>query len=282
MIVDNKIKILSSIERNELLQNAYSSFTHGVHHFSEFENDDNNVKFAIVHIFNTIELLVKAYLGSENLHLLLRNIEDSYSSTKPTADISTLLRRMQIFSNANFDDDLQKKITELRINRNDIEHKKFVLESEEKTLLLLCEVINGLIVFSYNHVGLDICADLIAGTKKKFDNTRMKIDTKFVSDIERVDEYKKKSYTIGVCPYCLNTAVPYQNESVAKCFICDSDVSVHKCHECSKVFIYRGNGVPMFCDLCKEGFSGDYILRVHESEPPDPWEEFDNLPRENY
>ena len=61
-------------EKGIILKNAESSFVHGVEHLCKYQ-EERNIKFAILHIFNTVELLVKAYLGWTNKALLQRDID---------------------------------------------------------------------------------------------------------------------------------------------------------------------------------------------------------------
>ncbi|MEK7655158.1 MAG: hypothetical protein AAB386_00545 [Patescibacteria group bacterium] len=279
MISQNNVEVLSKEEKDEILRNAYSSFQHGVDHFSKFADGENNIKFAIIHIFNTIELLMKAYLGSINLHLLILKIDDDYNSTKPTADISVLLKRMKNFSSVNFNQQLQDQIEELRKSRNDIEHKRFIIKDDTKILLLLCEIINGLVVFSKNYLNQDICTDLITGTKKKFDSARIKIDPNFADKIKRMEEFKNDGYSLTDCPYCLNTSVPYKKESIAKCFICESDVYIHKCELCSNLFVFH-DGYPGHCGLCEDYPTDEEVELLTSND--NSTESWDSLAKENY
>jgi len=251
LIRNNKISVFAREQKNEILRNADVSFDHGIDHFSEYADGEKNIKFAVLHIFNTIELLTKAYLGSINLNLLKEKIDDGvYNDKSKMPGIKVLLDRMNKFSDVDFGEELREKIEILRIKRNEIEHKRFVSKDEDGLLILMCEIINGLFVFSKNHMDFDICPELLSNAKVKFHNTRIKLDENYARVIKEVGFWKSKGYVITECPSCLNLTVPYKKKSKVKCFMCNEFFYVHKCYNCQNnlcLDIQNGQGI---CDEC--------------------------------
>ena len=286
LIKNNEVCVFSKEEKTEILSNAYTSFAHGVDHFSEYAEyagGEKNIKFAILHIFNTIELLVKAYLGSINLYLLKERIDDgkAYGDEQKTAGITILLDRMKKFSDVDFETKLREKVEILRKKRNEIEHKKFIFENESDLLILMCDIINGLIVFSKNHIYFDILPDLLdASTKLKFHKARIKLDRNYDKIIKEVESLKHKGYLVIECPSCLNITLPYKRESKAMCFICNENFYIQKCHSCSNLCtdVQNGQGICNECTI-KEGKS---IINAFSSFEREEQDKRESLPKEDY
>jgi len=286
LIQYNKVCVFSEEEKTEILSNAYTSFTHGIDHFSEYAEytgGEKNIKFAILHIFNTIELLVKAYLGSINLYLLKERIDDgkAYDDEQKTAGITILLDRMKKFSDVDFGIKLRERIEILRKKRNEIEHKKFIFENESDLLILMCDVINGLVVFSKNYIYFDIHPDLLGtNTKLKFYKTRIKFDKKYAEIIKKIEDLKHKGYLAIECPSCLNITLPYKQVSKARCFMCNENFYIQKCHSCPNLCTDVQNGQRV-CNECtiKEGSSIRNAFSFFKREAQDKRE---SLPKEDY
>lgn len=282
LIINNKISAFTQEEKNEILRNAYTSFVHGVDHFSEYKDGEKNIKFAVLHIFNTIELLTKAYLGSINLNLLKEKIDDEkvYNDKLKMAGIKILLDRMGKFSEVDFGKKLREKIEILRNKRNQIEHSKFIFEWENDLLVLMCEVINGIIIFSRNHIYFDICPVLLSNTKVKFDLIRIRLDKNYAKVIEDVEHLRSSNYSVAECPSCLNLTVPYRHESLVKCFMCKENFYVEKCHSCKNLCLDIQNGQGV-CDECmsKDAESAIGAISFFTEKEQDRRE---SLPKENY
>ena len=131
----------STQEKEVILKNAVTSFVHGIEHLLDYKIE-KNIKFSILHTFNAVELLLKAYIGSNNKVLLQPNID---KNSDKNADISILLERMENFSAVQFNDDLMKGIEVLRNKRNEIEHKKFILTDKhdaKDVMIILVRVVS--------------------------------------------------------------------------------------------------------------------------------------------
>ncbi len=96
---------LSEAERIEIIKNAISSFEHGIEHLINWVNE-KNIKFSILHIFNALELITKAHLGTINEALLWPDVD---KKNNKSADISILIKRMNQFSIKRFNENLEKK-----------------------------------------------------------------------------------------------------------------------------------------------------------------------------
>jgi|SRR3989344_1497061 len=291
MINRHKPPQLSEGERTEFILNAYSSFKHGVEHFTKYAEGGGDIKFCILHVFHTVELLVKSYLGSVNLNLLREKMDDEGEfnlDRSKSAGIALLLKRMDKFSEVSFGDALASDINTLRERRNEIEHRQFNLEGDREIIVLLCRVINGLLVFAKYHLGLDLAPELITNTKASFDTARLTIDPIFSEAMNQIGIFTKIGYRLVTCPFCLNKTVPFREASTCRCFYCKKEVDIFSCEKCNKFYPISSpvkRGYPGECDGCqadeweKGKAEHDKNVEEYDKNNPYPW---DNLKKERY
>ncbi len=248
----NELPQYSREEREQILRNARTSFTHGLDHLlGKFQDqEDERFKFSILHIFNAVELMVKAYLGSQNKWLLQKNVDDDKLSDY-TADISRLLKRLPRFSEIAFDQKLREQIEKLRIHRNEIEHKRFVLNDEEETVVLLCRVIHGLFIFCRDHLSEDLMPELL-GRNKQFSEYWSANDSVYRSAIEEARATVGTEGEITECPFCANETVAIKKEEGDyECYWCHAKVQVLSCASCPAFYIVGRRGDPQLCTRCE-------------------------------
>jgi len=211
---------------------------HGIEHLVKYANDKKHIKFAILHTFHAVELITKAHLGEVNIALLRPNIDQENSKT---ADMHTLIKRMTEFSEVQFSQELISKIEKLRIKRNEIEHKKFILENEKEILEILFDVIYQLMVFSKENLKEDLRLGLSPKLKDKLDKIRLELDPRLKKAVENIDKIKREKPNIQIaeCPYCLNETVAYYKESRVKCFYCQKELFVLRCARCNKLYLTK-------------------------------------------
>jgi len=244
---------LTKDETKEITKNAVTSFMHGIQHLVQYKDEERNTKFAILHVFNAVELFVKAYLGQENVYLLQEKIDDKKLSDK-TASIMVLLERMRKFSEVSFEKMLEEKINNLRDMRNNIEHKRFVLKDSLKTMKTLFDVIYGLVYFTKTHLYQELleCCD-----NKIIDELNMVREEIFpeISDIlEKANKFRQKGIRIAKCPRCLIETVPFETESIVGCLYCKRTIVAGQCYQCKKISIWpypeEEKGELLLCDEC--------------------------------
>lgn len=269
------MNIISSEEKDNILENAVSSYIHGVEHLVNYKNGNDNIKFSILHIFNSVELILKAYLGSINNALLEEKIDDfkiggGKTNKDKTAGVSILLTRMKIFSDVQFDIDLITEINKLRTERNDIEHKKFILEDENEIIETLINVIYGMRIFCDKNVSPIFKYKFPDTLRDKLDNTREVFDIEFKMAIEKVKELNEKGYKSAECPYCLNRTVAYEDKKCrVDCVYCKEEIMILECYTCGNILspIKQEEFSPMTeyrCDECLYREYGDYDKKADE------------------
>jgi len=262
---------LTESDSKDMKHNAVTSFAHGIEHLLKYKNGEDNIKFAILHIFNAVELFIKVYLGDINEALLLEDIDKKKGSGK-FADISLLLKRMGQFSDVQFDPGLRDDIESLRIKRNDVEHKKFVLENENVLMVTLTHVVAELIEFANRNLGgiaeKELSEELILRFNNEvrmvFDVDHRKRAEELNAAMERAEEFKKKGYRVAACPHCGNRTLAWRKLSQIKCFYCNEKSTVVNCPNCDSPLvsgrpdvIINGWGPIDLCDKCVQELSED-------------------------
>jgi len=115
-----------------LFDNALNSISHGLEHYSRGIEDDTNYKFAILHIAQGTELLLKERLSREHPVLIFEKVEKPQGKT---IDFDCSVARLQNICHISLD----KRIRELRTMqyvRNEIEHYKFIITKNEAETLI--------------------------------------------------------------------------------------------------------------------------------------------------
>ncbi|OGY52464.1 MAG: hypothetical protein A2951_02535 [Candidatus Buchananbacteria bacterium RIFCSPLOWO2_01_FULL_56_15] len=238
----------STQEKEVILKNAVTSFVHGIEHLLDYKIE-KNIKFSILHTFNAVELLLKAYIGSNNKVLLQPNID---KNSDKNADISILLERMENFSAVQFNDDLMKGIEVLRNKRNEIEHKKFILTDKhdaKDVMIILVRVVSGLITFSHEYLAKDLTRELPCELESRFNDLRLKFDVKFRVSIERL---KEKGVEVEMqCTKCFNITVPFlEKECKVQCFYCNELHYILRCISCKKFEVSHFFDQQFYCKEC--------------------------------
>ena len=279
---------ISEEEESNILKNATSSFIHGIEHLLRYKNGEKNIKFSILHTFNAVELILKAYLGIINEALLWEKVD---KKSNRSASISTLLKRMEQFSQVQFSEKLRNDIEELRKKRNEIEHKKFILENEKENVKLLINVIYELLIFCNKNVHSNLKENLTEEIKNELDNVRSEFDIEFKDVLNKVKMLKEKSFKVKECPDCLNKTLPYKKiNSRIKCFYCNAEFIVIECNSCNELLIKRENeGGNLFCGaLCENCVditmeeAEDYNNKMVEEDDAEYSEKLKKFPLENY
>jgi len=238
-------KKLSKEEKKAIIENAISSFEHGIQHLLAGNNDEN-IKFSVLHIFNSLELITKAHLGSINEALLWPNVD---KRDDRNANISELIKRMNQFSDKNFNEDLVKKIEKLRKKRNEIEHKKLIIEDEKYLMLLLFSVVEGVIIFLRESFQDDnIAKKMVKRWENIFLNRYMSLksefDDEFKKNIGKLESIKNnnKNIEIKLCDNCMLKMLPYKREKgKIKCLNCGKEIYILECYNCGETFFAEGD-----------------------------------------
>lgn len=105
-----------------LEENALSSLSHGIEHFTS-EATPENLKFSIIHVFHALELFLKARLVKVHTLLIYEKPEDRIDDNSRTVCFNVLIKRLEN-SGVNFSNENKLNLKMLQEIRNSIEHHK--------------------------------------------------------------------------------------------------------------------------------------------------------------
>jgi hypothetical protein len=225
---------------------------------------EKNIKFSVLHIFNALELLVKAYIGSNNIVLLRPNID---KPNEKIANISILIERMKTCSPVEFDENLIKDIDILRTRRNEIEHKKFKLEDKDihEIMTILVRVTSELKVFTHKNLAKDLRQELPSELETEFNSLRFKFDDKLKNAEAKMKE--KGIVDKLQCTSCFNFTVPFiKQECEVPCYYCLKPQYILRCIGCEKLVLNCCAGIRFYCSQCNSFF---------EKEQQEAYEDYD-------
>ena len=111
----------------ELEANATDSLSHGVEHFLDNERE-YDFKYAVLHIFHSIELFFKARLAREHSTLIYEKPEKTGADHR-TVNFDTLIARLKSCG-VMLEEQAVGSLFELRKIRNRIEHHRVITTKE--------------------------------------------------------------------------------------------------------------------------------------------------------
>jgi len=217
-----------------LLENSLDYILDAVSRLNEPDPDKRSVKYALVHLWSGVELLLKKKLMDEHYSLIFKNIDDKKVSKKSleTGDFvsvyfNEIVKRLKDFCEIDIRDhiDILEKV---RKDRNRIEH--YQLETSKTQIVSnLIKMWSFILDFTSKH--LDISSDIICS--RLFEEIKeimiyheefIKNRTKVISS-ELSTKLKEAKYDKPLkCPYCLQNAVPLllNDEDEITCVFCNA------------------------------------------------------------
>ena len=261
------------MEKQEMIENAISSFNHGIEHLIKENNNDNDIKFSILHIFNALELITKAHLREINEALVWPTIDKK--DDKKDAGIYILMKRMNQFSEYKFNQNLIDNVEKLRKKRNEIEHKKFIIENEQKLMKVLFTVIEETIIFSQKALKESGAQNkFIKKWKEEYVESymtiKMNFDEKFKRMVEEIKEKQEKyNLKIKICNHCfLKTILFKEEEGIVKCLNCGYEQYYMQCRTCNRLFFISKDDTCSLltkqCYLCGNPSDEEIILMAED------------------
>jgi hypothetical protein len=225
----------------DLLENAIDSIIHGLEHYVKGKRNATNYKFAILHIAQGVELILKERLRQEHWVLIYDKVEKPNKSR--TIDFETAVARLQSICNIS----LAKHIDGLRRLRNarhEIEHYKVSLSEQEATALIGSNV-PFLMEFLDNELGTTLqehirdkktwleLLEIAEVFKKAIVKAREEIAL-LCSRREEGEEYPR----IVECPLCglEFLVIKDENDKKSKCLLCRHVSKLKECIRCHKLF----------------------------------------------
>lgn len=216
-----------------LLENSFDYILDAVSRLKEPEPDKKSMKYALVHLWSGVELLLKKRLMDEHWSLIFNNIDDKKSSKAAlkTGDFESVYFKHAIKRLKNFceiDISKSKDILEvIRQDRNKIEHYQFE-KSKIQVVSNLIEVWAFILDFTSNHMNISCDTEAI----KVFEQIReiMVCHEEFIRHRKKTissdlsDRRKKSKYqNLLKCPVCFQKAIPLilNDDDEIECVFCN-------------------------------------------------------------
>ncbi len=264
-----------------LEENALSSLIHGISHYLEYlevpddEEPDikkewvnGSVKFAIIHIFHSVELFLKARLAKAHPLLIYSKPEKKLDDNAYTVEFGSLLGRLNnvgvILTKEERDD-----LDALRKTRNSIEHHKIKKNLDEVTSFI-ARATRFLIKFLEEELSISL-KDEIEGLGDFGPDMFKALSKAIYSYEERLKKAVEKmesclpsvsskdgyiSHRLAFCPSCGEETIapdPSDKNSICMCYFCEDEFYYEYCNRCSDIVLSYGPIDPddfMPCRSC--------------------------------
>jgi hypothetical protein len=125
--------------------------------FSRLNTENNRYKYAILHVFSGVLLILKERLRREHPALIFDKVESVGDDSARTVDFDTVIRRLQKIAKVSLSDAALATLRSAQIKRNRLEHYEVDLDPEEAQ-----QLINELVEFTYSFLRDELDTDLQA------------------------------------------------------------------------------------------------------------------------
>lgn len=198
-----------------LLENAFDYILDAVNRLAEEDSSKTAIKYAIVHLWSGIELLLKKRLMDEHWSLIFRDVNKAHKSSLESGDFISvhfdeLIKRLRKICNVDVNK-FKDILVKLREDRNRLEH--FQIEIPKMAAISkLIKAWGFLLDFSSSQINFTEETE----AKELFEKIRSKmvIHEKFIkerwNDISmeiKKNEEDKYPYTVIECPECFQEAM---------------------------------------------------------------------------
>ena len=240
----------------DIENNALSSLRHGVEHFMGKETDDN-LKFAIIHIFNSLELFLKARLAKAHNLLIYSKPECDINNPEAiTVSFDTLIARL---NNVGLKEISVDTFDPLRKIRNRIEHHKIEITKEE-VRNHIGRTIEFLEPFLQKELNI-ILDENIPRTIYKVLSKALNLYTKRIAQAEEeikacIPNGRNDHTQYEYCPECGEMTIvipdPTSKDELVHCFFCNSRFYHTECEQCVNTILSREPFDGFSQDLCED------------------------------
>lgn len=250
----------------DIKENAFSSLIHGIDHYLQYHtyrHTTDNLKFAIVHTFNAVELFLKARLAIAHPLLIYTKAEAEINNNAYTVDFKALIGRLNNIG-VNFTKDNIEDLKTLQKIRNSLEHHK-ISEDSEDVELYIGRAAKFLDKYLKSELKIILKRKIPSATYKVLFSSICSYSEKLKKikdEIEKlISKKKERKYYIEYCSVCGNRTVvipdPTAKDSSIHCFFCKQKFNQLNCKSCGKPFgFFEGLDTYLyekhpFCESCK-------------------------------
>ncbi|GAI94411.1 unnamed protein product [marine sediment metagenome] len=225
---------MKKTQKYRLFENGIDSIAHGIEHFLIGEKDNKNFKFAILHIFHGIEMILKEKLFKINPILIYSNIDQKINESSHTIGFSNLVIRLENVG-IKFSKEEIETINGIQRIRNQIEHKDMLFGIDD-VKFKIGKSIKFLINFMRDELNIDLQNYInkdnykILVTMIDFYDEQVKIVEKEIEEyLKTFDPKDRQSIDIFFCPYCNNRTVIIEpdEKGFVTCHFCKEDFTLN-------------------------------------------------------
>jgi hypothetical protein len=237
----------------ELKENALDSLVHGVEHFLS-DQRRTDLKYAVLHVFQAVELYLKARLAGVHPILMLARPEEYENPDAKTVDFGPLVKRVEAVGALISEDDLEV-LEMVRRKRNQIEHHRVAMNKQGASDLIgktvrflesfLSEELDIILKDELDKMTFDALSEAIHSWEERLERARALIQELIPPGKDGL------AYRCLDCPECGADTVPVPNPSdkdEIECFLCKNTFKLSTCTVCGD----HNLGTDEICDSCQE------------------------------
>lgn len=255
-----KIKRKESDFVLDLEHNALSSLLHGIKHYVDalallnakfskpYKLITDNFKFAIIHIFHSVELFLKARLAKAHPLLIYSKPENEINDDAHTVGLEVLLGRLNNIG-VIFEKEDRSDINSLRKMRNSIEHHKIQKDIED-VKLYVGRAARFLEKFLEGELDITLKEEILKEDFQEGEDTYKILSEAIHSYEERLQKAKEEmekylpvdikdrftDYEIITCDTCGEETIIIPDDRYednhTKCFFCEEEYYYKHCTRC--------------------------------------------------
>lgn len=239
---------------NPIFENAVDSLKAGIE-FYLFGKEGRPIKFAILSVYQCVELFLKEKLYRFHPLLIYRNIDKPIDDDSQTVGVSETLGRLSNLGVKLTKEETSDIIT-LQKQRNRIEHHRFERDAAHP------EMVGQALKFLYNflpkHLETTLEEHLTADEFRKVRSLILSYD-ELLAEAEREVESQTAKVSKGdairdahqiECPECGHFTLVVNSDRGDFCFFCHSEQEVEQCSHCGEYYpAYQLEGVGI-CEAC--------------------------------
>lgn len=251
----------------QLEANAKDSLRHGIEHFLDGQYA-SNLKQAILLVFHSVELFLKARLAKEHKTLIFEKPETGDSKDAFTVGLNIAIARLKV-ANITVESDAVDAFKHLQRVRNRLEHHEYS-GSLEETTNLIGRTLKALEGFLNTHLEMGWDSFLENETVVKVEELVLSYDEHLRKARERADsvadhgcDNKTPCDCIVVCPACGEKTVPCpdgtsEDSRKTRCYFCDEPFFINYCDQCGERELSDvrwdddPESYPNLCESCED------------------------------
>jgi hypothetical protein len=237
-----------------LFKSAMCSMEHALQHYRD-KDDKHRTRFAVLHVFHSLELILKSLLARENKHLILSNLD---RPSNHTVSVDIACNRLALLTDVAFSQRDIEAINHIRDWRNDLEH--FLYEGDARNMQYHLEYLICL-WWALVKKHTDYADNLLLNS----DSLREVIEIDRNHNVlyraakDRLGKYMNSlppdrvaAIKIELCVECMQeTRVVDLSADETNCFYCNDSELIGECDACGeREVLYRDFDGKSLCSHC--------------------------------